>query len=737
MNAIAPIAHGSVPSPPDPALHPDHLASEAAVAAAASYRRQRHDGWTADRQRIFLESIADGHSTEGACRLAGMSPSSAYAFRRRAAGAAFALGWRAASLIARDHVADAMLARAIDGQTETITRANGDVIERHRFDNRLASTMLARLDRMAEATDTGSAAANASARLVAQEFDGFLDLIDRDAGPARAGLFVAARDPALLGAGMEAADLSPVLALARADRYLRAHAGAAAEVDTADLDPDARHDWTADQWTRAEAAGLVALAPPAPHVTDPDDDAFSSPLSPLHRDDDDLDDDEVADDADYEDDDGEGEDEGEGDGEGDGYDDHGPYDHAPYDHAPAPDPDLFDPEGGEPVWFDEERECWMTDFAPPADYDGLEEGRYGAPDYMRELTEEEEAVVHPLRTAALARERQASDAARTTWFATRATTARAAHSPCAEPIPSALPAAVPNPAKTTRATHSPCAEPVPSAQPAAVPKPAKTTRATHSPCAEPVPSAQPDAVPNPATATCATHSPRAEPVPSASPTILPNRAPTAHAAHSRCADPIPSAKPDAVPNPATATCAIHSACAGSVPSAQPTTPNAAPITPTPPLPATPTLTTTPFDPQHSSTPADTAPSRSPASVSTEPAPAHRRTASTLTPQPSATDETAAPGAVAAPSTAQFDARPSATHETTAPRAGAMPSAAHSDAQPSAAPLETPPATASRVAGIFAPACASLPVDGYHDLVPDAGLWRNGEPPPRAGGGIGD
>lgn len=52
----------------------------------------RRDGWTAQRQRAFLEALAEGHSVEDACRIVGMTHQSAYALRRRAAGAAFALG---------------------------------------------------------------------------------------------------------------------------------------------------------------------------------------------------------------------------------------------------------------------------------------------------------------------------------------------------------------------------------------------------------------------------------------------------------------------------------------------------------------------------------------------------------------------------------------------------------------------------------------------------------------------
>lgn len=246
----------------------DTISHTTTALPALADRAQRYDGWTPDRQRAFLEAIAEGHTVGSACALVGMAPSSAYALRRRAAGAGFALGWRAANLIAREKVADTLLARAIDGQVETVTRADGETITRHRYDNRLASTMLARLDRFAD-KDAGEATHQA-ARLVAAEFDGFLDLIDRDEGPARTGVFLAAR---IAGDAVDP-DLGAVLSLARADRWLRTGRGAACEVDVADLDPTTHAHWTAEQWARAEAAGLVAFTAPA-------ETAQHSPLSPL------------------------------------------------------------------------------------------------------------------------------------------------------------------------------------------------------------------------------------------------------------------------------------------------------------------------------------------------------------------------------------------------------------------------------------------------------------------------
>ena len=110
----------------------DTISHTTTALPALADRAQRYDGWTPDRQRAFLEAIAEGHTVGSACALVGMAPSSAYALRRRAAGAAFALGWRAATLLAREKVADTLLARAIDGQVETITRPDGETITRHR-----------------------------------------------------------------------------------------------------------------------------------------------------------------------------------------------------------------------------------------------------------------------------------------------------------------------------------------------------------------------------------------------------------------------------------------------------------------------------------------------------------------------------------------------------------------------------------------------------------------------------
>lgn len=84
-----------------------------------------------------------------------MSPSAAYQLCRQPEGAAFALGWAAARLIARDRLADELLGRAIYGVEESTERL-AEAETRRSFTKRrrqvpsLGLAMLARLDRAIE-----------------------------------------------------------------------------------------------------------------------------------------------------------------------------------------------------------------------------------------------------------------------------------------------------------------------------------------------------------------------------------------------------------------------------------------------------------------------------------------------------------------------------------------------------------------------------------------------------------
>ncbi|WP_326525470.1 hypothetical protein [Sphingomonas sp.] len=338
----------------------EDFAAEAAQDGPAFTPSRRHDGWTADRQRAFLDYIAQGCTVDDAATLVGLSAASAYAFRQRAAGAAFAVGWQAALLLQRNRLADDLTSRAFRGQIETVIRPDGTQVERHRYDNRLALALLTRLDRIAAADlpdRTGDARA---ARLAAQDWERYLDLIADEASPARAGLFLALR----VTEG-EAAAIAPIAALARADLYRRTRAGHAGEIDTSDLDPATRAEWTAEQWARAEAAGLVTLAAPPPEAEpepEPEDARGNSQLS---------------------------------------------------QHSPGSVP-------ADPVWWDDVRQGWRTRFPPPDGFDGNERGQYDAERYERDLTDHERDAWEAACEASLDRLIAADAPARDAFFASLA-----------------------------------------------------------------------------------------------------------------------------------------------------------------------------------------------------------------------------------------------------------------------------------------------------------------------------
>lgn len=161
--------------------------------------RMRADGWFPARQRLFLESLAQSGIVTTACDDCQMSPRAAYSLRLRAEGVGFRLGWEAALLIARARLVDTLMARAINGWEEVITHSRdphekSTTTHRHRIDNRLAMSLLGRLDKRAEVPlSEGSDAA--LARIVAQDFEAFLDLISSGAGGAAISLFLALRTP--------------------------------------------------------------------------------------------------------------------------------------------------------------------------------------------------------------------------------------------------------------------------------------------------------------------------------------------------------------------------------------------------------------------------------------------------------------------------------------------------------------------------------------------------------------
>ena len=185
---------------PDPDPDTDAYGNTAATPPAL---RMRADGWYPARQRIFLESLARSGIVTQACDDCQISPRSAYNLRLRDEGTGFRLGWEAAILIARGRLVDTLMERALKGWDEIVTRSrdytqNSMTTSRHRIDNRLAMSLLGRLDKRADVPLTEGTDA-ALARIVAQDFEAFLEMIGSGAGGAAISLFLALRTPRIEG----------------------------------------------------------------------------------------------------------------------------------------------------------------------------------------------------------------------------------------------------------------------------------------------------------------------------------------------------------------------------------------------------------------------------------------------------------------------------------------------------------------------------------------------------------
>lgn len=111
-------------------------------------RRLRHDGWDGKKMAAFCGTLAETGIVTFACRAADMSAQSAYALRHR--NPIFARAWEAALAMARDRLADELLARSLKGSHEALLRDGAIVAERQHYDNKLAFAVLRRLDRRAE-----------------------------------------------------------------------------------------------------------------------------------------------------------------------------------------------------------------------------------------------------------------------------------------------------------------------------------------------------------------------------------------------------------------------------------------------------------------------------------------------------------------------------------------------------------------------------------------------------------
>lgn len=110
--------------------------------ARAPARRSRHDGWDAQSQKTFIETLAATASVTDAAKAAGKSRNSAYALRNRADAAAFQAAWDDALRASVAVLAGTAFDRAINGIEEPIYYKGHHVGHRQRHDNKLLMFLL-------------------------------------------------------------------------------------------------------------------------------------------------------------------------------------------------------------------------------------------------------------------------------------------------------------------------------------------------------------------------------------------------------------------------------------------------------------------------------------------------------------------------------------------------------------------------------------------------------------------
>ena len=104
--------------------------------------RNRHDGWTPDKQVAFIEALAATSCVREAAAAVGMSESSAYQLRRHRNAQAFRDAWEAALDVGLARLADRAMGRAMNGVPRPIFHQGEQVGEWRHFDERLTMFLL-------------------------------------------------------------------------------------------------------------------------------------------------------------------------------------------------------------------------------------------------------------------------------------------------------------------------------------------------------------------------------------------------------------------------------------------------------------------------------------------------------------------------------------------------------------------------------------------------------------------
>jgi hypothetical protein len=130
----------------DDVAHPPETYDPADYRWVPVRRQPRYDGWTEEKMRRFIETLADTGQVSLAAKAVGLSRESAYKLRRAPHGAAFARAWDAARHHAGSFLEDVAFERAIEGVEHNVYNEYGEAIcTRRVYNDRLLMFLLRHL----------------------------------------------------------------------------------------------------------------------------------------------------------------------------------------------------------------------------------------------------------------------------------------------------------------------------------------------------------------------------------------------------------------------------------------------------------------------------------------------------------------------------------------------------------------------------------------------------------------
>ena len=127
---------------PFPPIQTATLLADAPDFTPVPLARSRHDGWTPERQRMFIAALTATGAVDSAARSVGMTRMAAYNLRKREEAESFGQAWDLAIGTGRARVFDYAMDRALNGVTTLRLRLGGTIDISHGPDKALITTML-------------------------------------------------------------------------------------------------------------------------------------------------------------------------------------------------------------------------------------------------------------------------------------------------------------------------------------------------------------------------------------------------------------------------------------------------------------------------------------------------------------------------------------------------------------------------------------------------------------------